>query len=35
MLRKTDQPKWVFAAQIGIGVLAIILSILILINPII
>ena len=35
MLRKTDQPKWVFAAQIGIGALAIILSILILINPII
>jgi len=34
MLRKTDQPKWVFAAQIGIGALAIILSILILINPI-
>ncbi|HEU5460761.1 MAG TPA: DUF308 domain-containing protein [Nitrososphaeraceae archaeon] len=35
MQSKTDQPKWVFAAQIGIGVLAIILSILILINPII
>src|SRR6187200_662473 len=35
MLSNTDQPKWVFAAQIGIGILAIILSILILINPII
>ena len=35
MQSKTDQPKWIFAAQIGIGVLAIILSILILINPII
>ena len=35
MLSKTDQPKWIFAAQIGIGALAIILSILILINPII
>src|SRR5215207_1165917 len=35
MLSKSDQPKWVFAAQIGIGILAIILSILILITPII
>jgi uncharacterized membrane protein HdeD (DUF308 family) len=35
MLSKTDQPKWISAAQIGIGALAIILSILILINPII
>ena len=35
MQSKTDQPKWIFAAQIGIGVLAIILSLLILINPII
>jgi uncharacterized membrane protein HdeD (DUF308 family) len=35
MQSKTEQPKWIFAAQIGIGILAIILSILILINPII
>jgi uncharacterized membrane protein HdeD (DUF308 family) len=35
MLSKSDQPKWIFAAQIGIGILAIILSILIIINPIV
>jgi uncharacterized membrane protein HdeD (DUF308 family) len=35
MLSKSDRPKWIFAVQIGIGALAIILSILIIINPII
>ena len=35
MLSKSDRPKWIFAVQIGIGILAIILAILIIINPII
>ena len=35
MLSKSDRPKWMYAAQIGIGALAIILAILIIINPIV